>query len=308
MKFSVLVFVLGLMPMAAAAEFSGKITKSTSEPKAAHLFGAHDKPSRQNTRAIGFYSRGCLAGAEKLQENGPTWQAMRLSRNRNWGHPSSIAFIKRLSRFAATQKGWKGLYIGDISQPRGGPAVSGHQSHQLGLDIDIWMLPPKRLNLSRAERERLSSISVRSKNQRSLNGNWTWQHYQILKQAASDPAVDRIFITAPAKIWMCNHAKGNRKWLQKVRPYWSHDYHFHVRMKCPKGEQACQKQTPTVSQLSKGKDGCDATLNWWVTEALNPPKPNPNKKKKKKGKKKRRSRDYVMADLPGQCKQVLKSR
>jgi hypothetical protein len=40
--------------------------------------------------------------------------------------------------------GWgKGLYIGDISQPRGGPMTSGHASHQIGLDADIWMLPPR---------------------------------------------------------------------------------------------------------------------------------------------------------------------
>jgi penicillin-insensitive murein endopeptidase len=61
-----------------------------------------------------------------------------------------------------------------------------------------------------------------------------------------------------------------------------------------------------VAQLSKGGDGCDETLNWWVTTALKPAKVDPAKKKKKR-KKKRGARDYVMADLPGQCVGVLKS-
>jgi len=281
---------------------TGQVT--AAETKANKLFGAKKSASQQLPDAFGTYAKGCLAGAEQMPETGPTWQAMRLNRNRNWGHPDMIRFLKRLSASAAAQPGWKGLYIGDISQPRGGPMTSSHQSHQLGLDADVWLLPPKRLNLSRAEREALSSKTVRSKDWRTVNGNWTPAHMEVIKAAASDPAVDRIFITAPAKVWMCKHAKGNRKWLQKVRPYWGHHYHFHVRLKCPKGSTICKTQKPTVKQLSKNATGCDKDLNWWVTTALKPPDPNAPKKKKQK---KRGARDYVMADLPSQCRRVLTS-
>ena len=99
-----------------------------------------------------------------LAETGPTWQAMRLSRNRNWGHPEAIDFVEKLSQKAAAQPGWNGLYIGDISQPRGRPMLSGHRSHQIGLDIDIWMRPADRLNLTVSERENISSISMRRAN------------------------------------------------------------------------------------------------------------------------------------------------
>ncbi len=275
-----------------------------AETKANKLFGAKKSASQQLPDAFGTYAKGCLAGAVQMPESGPTWQAMRLSRNRNWGHPDMISFLKRLSASAAAQPGWKGLYIGDISQPRGGPMTSSHQSHQLGLDADVWLLPPKRLDLSRSEREALSSKTVRSKNWRTVNGNWTPAHMEVIKAAASDPAVDRIFITAPAKVWMCKNAKGNRKWLQKIRPYWGHHYHFHVRLKCPKGSTICKTQKPTVKQLSKNATGCDKDLNWWVTTALKPPDPNAPKKKKQK---KRGARDYVMADLPSQCRRVLTS-
>ena len=283
-------------------------TGADANPKANQLFGSKSSASTQAPKVYGIYAKGCLAGGERLPESGPTWQAMRLSRNRNWGHPEAISFIKRLSSKAAKMPGWKGLYIGDISQPRGGPMTSGHQSHQVGLDIDIWMLPPKRLNLSRSERENISSISVRSKDQRSVTRNWTPQHMELLKTAALDPAVDRIFVTAPAKIAMCNAAKGNKKWLQKIRPLYGHHYHFHVRLKCPKGSPNCRKQTPTVKELSKNATGCDATLNWWVTDYLNPPKVAAKPKKSKPKPKKRGARDFVMADLPKQCAQVLASR
>lgn len=277
-----------------------------AQTKANKLFGSKPKASKQAPAAIGAYAKGCASGSVQLPETGPTWQAMRLSRNRNWGHPDAISFIKRLSSFAAQQPGWKGLYVGDISQPRGGPMTSGHQSHQIGLDIDIWMLPPKRLNLSRRERENLSSISVRAKSQRSVNGNWTAAHARILEQAARDPAVDRIFVTAPVKIELCKSAKRqDKKWMQKIRPLFGHHYHFHVRLKCPKGSRGCVTQKPTVAALSNGGDGCDASLNWWVTDYLNPPKvaAKPAKPRPKK----RGARDYTMADLPKACQSVLAS-
>ncbi len=149
---------------------------------------------------------------------------MRLSRNRNWGHPALIDFVKRLSAKAATQPGWAGLYVGDMSQPRGGPMTSGHASHQLGLDVDVWMLPPNRLDLSASERESLSSISMQRSNGAYVNSSWTRQHMEVIRAAASDPAVARIFVFAGAKAQMCKDATGDRAWLRKVRPWWGHHY------------------------------------------------------------------------------------
>jgi penicillin-insensitive murein endopeptidase len=277
-----------------------------AEEKANKLFGAHAAPSQQDPMPIGSYAKGCAAGLVELPQTGPTWQAMRLSRNRNWGQPVMIDFLKDLS-VAATQVGWRGLYIGDISQPRGGPMTSGHASHQIGLDADIWMLPPPRLNLSRAAREEISSIPVRSADQRSVTENWTASHRALLKAAASDPRVDRIFVAAAVKIEMCGTAKASdKKWLQKIRPVAGHDTHFHVRLKCPKGARLCETQTPTVAELSNGGNGCDDTLMWWVTDYLDPPKGG-QKPKDPDEPRKRGPRDYTMADLPKQCEAVLAS-
>jgi len=275
-----------------------------AETKANQLFGAADLPTANRPMPYGSFAKGCADGLVELPETGPTWQAMRLSRNRNFGHPEMISYLIDLSQ-TATRIGWAGLYIGDISQPRGGPMTSGHASHQIGLDADIWMLPPRRLDLSPAEREEISSIPVRSADQRSVTANWTPQHHALLEAAASDPRVDRIFVAAAVKIEMCKTAtRADRKWLQKIRPVPGHDTHFHVRLKCPSGARHCETQTPTVADLSNGGDGCDETLMWWVSDEYLNPKPDPNAKPAPR---QRGPRDYTLADLPRQCRNVLSS-
>ena len=280
-----------------------------AEALANELFGSKAAPSQQEAMPIGSYARGCSAGSVELPETGPTWQAMRLSRERNFGHPMMVQYLMDLSQQAAGLGWGKGLYIGDISQARGGPMTSGHASHQIGLDADIWWLAPKRLNLSRAERESLSSIPMRSADQRTVTDSWGPKAHALLRAAASDPRVDRIFVAAAIKIEICKTAsKTDKPWLQKIRPVAGHDTHFHVRLKCPKGARLCETQKPTVSELSKGGMGCDDTLMWWVTDYLNPPKDTKKKKPKSEDEpKKKHPRQFTMADLPRQCRDVLAS-
>ncbi|MBT2131490.1 penicillin-insensitive murein endopeptidase [Aliiroseovarius lamellibrachiae] len=269
-----------------------------AERPAKEYFGAVRQGSAQRAAPFGSYAKGCVAGAVQLPQTGKTWQAMRLSRNRNWGHPELVDFVKDLSRKAARQKGWKGLYVGDMSQPRGGPMLSGHRSHQIGLDADIWMLPPKRLNLTAAEREGISSISMRRAKGAYVNNNWTRQHHNILRAAAKDPRVARIFVFPGAKVQMCKDEKGDRKWLRKIRPWWGHHYHFHVRLKCPKGARGCQNQSPPPAG-----DGCKDAEKW-VRDILSPPPPKPAPKNPKP----RKPRGpLTLADLPNQCGSVLSS-
>lgn len=276
-----------------------------AEQLANQLFGAMDTPSQQEPAPIGSYSRGCAAGLVELPESGPGWQAMRLSRNRNWGQPVLVAYLQDLAAHAR-QAGWDGIYIGDMSQPRGGPMTSGHASHQIGLDVDIWALPAGRLDLSRKEREKISTISVRTEDQMSVNGNWNASYARFLELAASDPRVDRIFVAAAIKKELCKTAaKADRKWLQRIRPERGHDDHFHIRLKCPKGARYCETQKPTVADLSKGGDGCDETLDWWFSDDYFHPKPA--KKTDKPAPRKKGSREFTMADLPGQCADVLSS-
>lgn len=266
---------------------------ATDHRPAKGLFGHVPAGSSGPSQSFGGYAKGCIGGAVQLAETGPTWQAMRLSRNRNWGHSELIDYVTKLSRKAAAQPGWAGLYVGDMSQPRGGPMLTGHASHQSGLDVDIWMLPPKRLDLTRTERENLSSISMRRAAGAYVNADWTPQHHEVLKAAASDPRVARIFVFPGAKVQMCKDAKGDRSWLRKIRPWWGHHYHFHVRLKCPKGDASCVDQAPVPAG-----DGCDAA-DKWVYDILNPPAPDPNAPAPKP------KPPITMASLPAQCSAVL---
>lgn len=263
--------------------------------EAKQLFGAKSQGSSQTPTPFGSYAKGCMAGGVQLPETGPTWQAMRLSRNRNWGHPEAIDFIKKLSAKAAQQPGWEGIYVGDISQPRGGPMLTGHRSHQMGLDIDFWMLPPKRLNLTRTERENLSSISLRRANGAYTNDNWTRQHHEVIKAAAQDPRTARIFVFPGAKVRMCNEETGDRSYLRKIRPWYGHHYHFHVRLSCPRGAKNCENQSAPPPG-----DGC-ADAEQWVRNIIDPPPPDPDAPRPKP------RRELTMADLPGQCVSVLTS-
>ena len=273
----------------------------SAAPEAKQLFGAAKKGSIQRAAPLGSYAKGCAAGSVTLPETGPTWQAMRLSRNRNWGHPTTIDFIQKLSAKAAQLPGWNGLYIGDISQPRGGPMLSGHRSHQIGLDIDIWMLPANNLKLSRREREKISSISLRRAKGAYINDKFTPQHMEIMKAAAKDKRTARIFVFPGAKVAMCNAEKVNRRWLRKIRPWYGHHYHFHVRLACPKGARGCKDQNPPPAG-----DGC-ADAQKWVNDILNPPKAKPRDPNAPKPKPRVR-REYVLSDLPQQCADVLRSR
>lgn len=234
-----LALALGAMPLAA-------------EPLAKEYFGHVNGPTGGPTQAIGQYAKGCIAGAAQLPETGPTWQAMRLSRNRNWGHPELVDFIQRLSVRARNEAGWAGIYVGDMSQPRGGPMLSGHASHQIGLDADIWALPATRLNLSPQERENLSSKSMVTEDYRNLSSNWSEGHFRVIRAAAQDPRTARIFVTPMVKIAMCKMEGGDRSYLHKIRPWWGHNYHFHVRLKCPAGSVACENQAP----VDASNDGC----------------------------------------------------
>jgi len=294
------VALAGCMDPSAPPPAAGTVSSQSIPPEMAgiaakQLFGAQARGSAQSPAAFGGYARGCLAGAVALPETGPTWQAMRLSRNRKWGHPETIDFVRTLSRKAAQQPGWNGLYVGDIAQPRGGPMLSGHRSHQSGMDADIWLRPADTLTLSRAARENISSISLRRANGAYTNDNWTRAHHEIIKAAAQDPRTARIFIFPGAKVRMCKDETGDRAWLRKVRPWWGHHYHFHVRLDCPENAAGCTPQAAPPPG-----DGC-AEAAQWVRNILDPPPPDPDAPAPKP------RRELTMAELPGQCVAVLQS-
>ncbi len=273
------------------------LTRAASQSPAKAAFGAASTPAAMRPAVHGGYARGCVAGAVQLPETGPTWQAMRLSRNRNWAHPVTVDYVQDLSR-AAARAGWAGLYVGDMSQPRGGPMLTGHRSHQSGLDADIWMKPAMDLTLTRARRESLSSDSMRRSNGAYVNAAWTPTHRAVLKAAASDPRTARIFVFPGAKVDMCASETGDRAYLRKIRPWAGHHYHFHVRLNCPRGERGCVAQDPPPPG-----DGCAEAVEWQRgILGLSRPAPAPAPAVPAAPR-----RELTLGDLPAQCAAVLAS-
>ncbi len=161
-----------------------------NDPKlgAKELFGRKVLPAAMPTHVIGFYAHGCIAGAEGLPINGDTWQVMRLSRNRYWAHPDMVALVKRLSAKAQKDAGWPGILVGDMSQPRGGPMFTGHASHQVGLDADIWLTPMPNRTLSRNEREEMSAVMMVRDDRLDIDPKvFTPGHLAVIRAAAQEP-------------------------------------------------------------------------------------------------------------------------
>jgi penicillin-insensitive murein endopeptidase len=243
---------------------------------------------------VGFYAKGCIAGAQALPINGETWQVMRLSRNRNWAHPNMVALLERLSAKVHKDAGWPGILVGDMSQPRGGPMLTGHASHQVGLDADIWLTPMPNRQLSRNEREEMSAVMMVRPDRLDIDPNvWTPNHLALIRDAAQEPSVQRIFVNAAIKKALCREAKGDRSWLSKVRPMYGHDYHFHIRIKCPAGATECESQPEPADG-----EGCStADLAYWFKDEVIHPKPPPEPPKPKP--------PMTLAQLPAACRQVL---
>jgi penicillin-insensitive murein endopeptidase len=232
------------------------------------LFGLQQRPAPGPAEAIGSYADGCLAGAVALPADGPNWQVMRPSRNRAWGHPALIRLIERLAGELPQAAGWPGLLVGDIAQPRGGPMLTGHGSHQIGLDADIWLTPMPARRLSPVERDTMPARVVVADRTHVDPAVWTPAYRRLLETAAREPEVARIFVNPAIKRELCREAGGDRSWLAKIRPWWGHTSHFHMRIACPAGDRLCRDQPPPPPG-----DGCDRQLDWWLRHAPPPPRP-----------------------------------
>jgi penicillin-insensitive murein endopeptidase len=151
--------------------------------------------------------------------------------------------------------------------------------------------------LTKEERDTISASNLVSEDWKHLNPEtWTPQHVAFIKTAAQQPEVERVLVNAVIKKELCRtEAKQPHAWLAKVRPWYKHHDHIHVRLKCPADSPNCRAQSPVP-----GDDGCSAKeLDSWFTDKVlrptiattpsKPPKP------------------MMLADLPPACKTVLEA-
>ncbi|MFN3449770.1 MAG: penicillin-insensitive murein endopeptidase [Roseococcus sp.] len=235
----------------------------------ASAWAAAPGPAPGPARVIGGTALGCLQGATQLPLEGVGYQAVRVSRNRHWGHPELIRFLQEIGR-EARRRGFPDLWIGDLAQPRGGPMPWGHASHQTGLDADIWLdLEPKPA-LSRAAREDIRVASLVLPDETGVDpARFTPRHAAFLRLLAERPEVDRLIVNHGIKRSLCERHRGEA-WLRRLRPWRGHDSHVHVRLRCPRDSPECREANP----IPPG-DGCDASLDWWLSEEARRPPPRP---------------------------------
>ncbi|ASU16716.1 penicillin-insensitive murein endopeptidase [Actinobacillus pleuropneumoniae] len=218
-------------------------------------------PVAGQAQPIGGYSNGCIIGAQPLALKGDGYQVIRSARNRFYGHPDLLSFLQRLAKNTKAA-GLPPILIGDMGMPAGGRFSSGHASHQTGLDADIWFRFGPMDEQTAKNPAGLATLMVNRDAQVVDESVWTSQHAMMVKLAAQDARVDRIFVNPAVKVKLCNTAGSDRIWLRKVRPWYGHDSHMHVRLSCPQNAPNCENQAP----IPVG-DGCGAELYSWFEPA-----------------------------------------
>lgn len=241
-------------------------------------------PISGKAQSIGGYSNGCIIGAEPLALKGEGYQVIRYARNRYYGHPQLLSYLQNLGK-KAKQAGLPPMLIGDMGMPAGGRFSSGHASHQTGLDADIWLRFGPMDDKTAAKPDGLGLLVVNPGAQ-NVNSNWQPQHQTLIKLAAQDPRVDRIFVNPAIKVKLCQTAGQDRDWLRKIRPWYAHDSHFHVRLTCPADAASCENQAPIPAG-----DGCGDELYSW----FEPAQPSSTPKNK------------TLPQPPVQCQMILSS-
>ena len=181
---------------------------------------------------------------------------MRLARNRMFAHPEMETYLRLLTDRLHLLK-LPLLLVGDVSPPRGGPMASGHNSHQIGLDIDLWLrMSQRRPSVKERETWTAPTFVLQRK---KLNAAWSATQTQLVVAAADSPTVARIFVSPAIKRYFCDHFP-TAAWQFRLRPWWGHEEHLHVRLTCPVGATRCVNQAPPTD------NGCGADLDWWFSK------------------------------------------
>jgi len=218
-----------------------------------------DKPAPGPPAVWGQPGAGCIRGARALPLRGPSFVVAHPERHRNFGHPTLIAFVRKLAA-QVREENLPPLFVGDLGQPRGGPTPTGHRSHQSGLDVDLWYLPPPR-RFTPGEGSTPSAPSVAELRTKRMLPAWSRRVARLLEIVGGLPEVDRVFVHPSVKRALCRDEARRGPWLRLLRPWWGHQDHFHVRLRCPADSPDCVPGSP----LPAG-EGCGAALDWWFSE------------------------------------------
>lgn len=289
--FHFLIFpALALSPLARAAEVSAttgspakaveKAAVATKKATTAQAWAAISAPIEGESQVIGSYAGGCFRGGVEIPLSTPYWEVVNPHRRRHYGHPDALEILQRVGAWARPRIGK--MVIGDISQPAGGPLPYGHASHQAGLDIDVrFNLVEKNGTIAEKDHFPFNDVAVHALktegttavlDSRILGDRWKKEYGELVRRFAEEEGVERIFISPPIKKKLCKMFAPKEKgdaypsWLLKVRPYYGHSSHFHVRLACPKDSPQCRPQGRVRADANDDtRVGCGgSSLAWWM--------------------------------------------
>lgn len=247
--------------------------------------------AQAETQIYGDYNRGCISGSVPLADYGIGFQSTRRSRDMHYGAPSTIKTIETIGTqvFAA---GLGYMLVGNVSKKNGGPLFEHSISHQNGLDFDVAYQPVEK-PLSEVMSASFDFRSLLSFDKNTLNQKlWNEKTAELLKITAQRPEVERILVDPLIKQQLCVTER-HEEWFKKLRPWFKHDNHFHVRLKCPADSKTCVSQDPPPNEI-----GCDGeAFDWWFSDEA---------KNMRDGKLKKPTKTTPPKPYPAECNAVLK--
>jgi penicillin-insensitive murein endopeptidase len=227
--------VLGVLVGSAWTSIASADQKATTEPKT----------ETSAPRSIGFPNKGSLVGGKRLE----TSETLHASREHRWGLPILVGLIERAAARVADKHPGAILVVGDLSRESGGE-IKGHDSHESGRDVDLGFylskdgepfITEEHLVIDREGSAR-SKSGVRFDDAR----NWTLVESLLLDR---DARVMQIFVSYHLRTRLMREARranASAEALERARAVLvaprtgqRHDDHFHVRIRCPKGQKDC---------------------------------------------------------------------
>ncbi len=198
-------------------------------------------PEERRASSVGAPNDGRLKGGVRLPAEGPGF--LRRKRGSQWGTDETIALTTwAAGRMAEAFPGTAPLVVGDISRAKGG-RIRPHRSHQSGRDVDIAF--PEKGNRDRTRfNGKLRAGGV------DFDKAWFVLESLLLTDRVEYIFADRKLLGPLAKAarragWPESELDplilmpGEKGYRGIIRHAPGHGAHFHVRFKCPEGDDAC---------------------------------------------------------------------
>ena len=187
--------------------------------------------------------RGCIAGAVPLPADGPGWQVMRPSRNRAWGHPTSSTSSSAWPRgqsLTAGRASWSATWASRAAADAHRPRLAPDRARRRRL-AHADARPHAHARRARGTCLRPSPCRTGVWRSTRRFGRGQAALWSVVRRCS--PRSSRPSSTRPSR-GRCRGSGRDRGWLAKVRPWYGHDDHMHVRLRCPADEPLCRDQDP----------------------------------------------------------------